>query len=91
MRVLLLVLLAGIAGCGGDNSPDDVAVLSFLAVGAVTAEPAGAAAPPPHPSLPQCAQPPAAEPGLAAGRRGGRRCGGLGACKKPIESFPFFP
>ena len=26
MRVLLAVLLVGIAGCGGDNSPDDVAV-----------------------------------------------------------------
>ena len=26
MRILLAVVLVGIAGCGGDNSPDDVAV-----------------------------------------------------------------
>jgi len=46
MRVLLAVLLVGIAGCGGgDNSPDDVAVPSSSAVTPVKAENAEAGAP----------------------------------------------
>ncbi|HAD75912.1 MAG TPA: hypothetical protein DCG16_09015, partial [Gemmatimonadetes bacterium] len=46
MRVLLGVLLVGIAGCGGgDNSPDDVAAPSSSAVTPVKAENAEAGAP----------------------------------------------
>ena len=48
MRVLLAVLLVGIAGCAdGENSHGDVAALSFLAVTPVNAENAGGDEPKP--------------------------------------------
>ena len=53
MRVLLAVLLIGIAGCGGeDNSPDDVAAPSSSAVTPVKAENAEAGAPKTKPVSP---------------------------------------
>ena len=45
MRVVLAVLLVGIAGCGGDNSPDDGAAPSLPTVIPVKAENAEADAP----------------------------------------------
>ena len=48
MRVLLAVLLVGVAGCAGeDNSHGDVAVLSLLAVTPVNVENAGGDEPKP--------------------------------------------
>ena len=46
MRVLVAVLVLGIAGCGGDdNSPDDVAAPSSAAISPVKSENAAAGAP----------------------------------------------
>ena len=73
MRVLLALLLIGIAGCGGgDNSPDDVAAPSS-AVTPVKAENAEAGAPKPQVAEPKGSVPstkpvsPGSEPNVPAG------------------------
>jgi len=74
MRVLLAVVLIGIAGCGGeDNSPDDVAAPSSPAVTPVKAENAEAGAPKPQVAEPKGSVPstkpvsPGSEPNVPAG------------------------